>query len=188
MIPRLPSNLYYCVILCAEGTVCRWGRVSAGRGWKTVATYPYKQRKVMYLICVVGAGYKQEEPSEGVVGWTWKTGLASFTERKRKKIINQTEPGSTQGKALSLTTPSLCNGHSFGQCCQCTCQKCLCSIIWDSKSCIYPGETVAQWAMDHFLQQGLAWPKDATFVQSKRKTGSLRQSSQQVWDKHSSRI
>lgn len=47
-----------------------------------------KQEKVTYLICIVGTGYQQEEPCEGVVGWTWKTGFTSFIkegkeERKR---------------------------------------------------------------------------------------------------------
>lgn len=44
-----------------------------------------KQEKVMYLISIVGTGYQQEEPREGVVGWTWKTGFVSFTKQGRKK-------------------------------------------------------------------------------------------------------
>lgn len=52
----------------------------------------------MYLIRIVGTGYQQEEPREGVVGWTWKTGFTSFTKGKtkqkkggKKKNQNQTD-------------------------------------------------------------------------------------------------
>lgn len=39
----------------------------------------------MYLISIVGTGYQQEEPREGVVGWTWKTGFVSFTKERGEK-------------------------------------------------------------------------------------------------------
>lgn len=44
-----------------------------------------KQEKVTYLICIVGTGYQQEEPCEGVVGWTWKTGFTSFIKEGKEK-------------------------------------------------------------------------------------------------------
>lgn len=48
-----------------------------------------KQEKVMYLICIVGTGYQQEEPCEGVVGWTWKTGFTSFIKEGKEKRKRQ---------------------------------------------------------------------------------------------------
>lgn len=51
----------------------------------------------MYLICIVGTGYQQEEPREGVVGWTWKTGSISLWKGEKKRW-GKSEPVSVQGE------------------------------------------------------------------------------------------
>lgn len=73
-------------------------RFSADKGWNNDhLPFAYKQKKVMYLICVVGTGYQQEEPREGVVGWTWKTGSISLWKGEKKRW-GKSEPVSVQGE------------------------------------------------------------------------------------------
>lgn len=71
-----------------QGLMCRGNCVEVlqifCKGWNSDhLPFAYKQKKVMYLVCVVGTGYQQEEPCERVVGWTWKTGSISLWKGKK---------------------------------------------------------------------------------------------------------
>lgn len=92
---------------CAEETARRCCRFSADKGWNSNhLPFAYKERKVMYLICIVGTGYQQEEPREGVVGWTWKTGSISLWKGE-KKGWGKWEPVSVQREGIwALSQPA----------------------------------------------------------------------------------
>lgn len=84
---------------CAVETAWRRCRFSADKGWNSNhLPFAYKQSKVMYLIRIVGTRYQQEEPREGVVGWTWKTGSISLWKGEKKEGWGKWETVSVQGE------------------------------------------------------------------------------------------
>lgn len=124
----------------------------------------------MYLISIVGTGYQQEEPREGVVGWTWKTGFVSFTkwEKNTKNTLL------LQGGEHGLLIICLCNRHRCGQHFQSTTiVRKWCEIFETEKAALFSLRALLSKPCVGFYRKGLACPKDKTFVQRKRETSNL---------------
>lgn len=132
----------------------------------------------MYLISIVGTGYQQEEPREGVVGWTWKTGFVSFTKERGGKSKKKTNMVLLQGGEYGLLIICLCNRHHFGWHFQSTTiVRKWCEIFETEKAAFFPVRVLFSEPCVGFYRKGLACPKDKTFVQRKRETSSLTRSS-----------
>lgn len=153
-----------------------------GNGWRMAdvlkhgvtqynsSPFANRQEKVMYLISIVGTGYQQEEPREGVVGWTWKTGFVSFTKegKKKKNMVL------LQGGEHGLLIICLCDRHHFGWHFQNTAiVRKWCETFETEKAAFFPVRALLSEPCAGFYRKGLACPKDKTFIQRKRETSSL---------------